>query len=307
MKPVKVSLLSITRNPETTLFKVWLQSRPQLWHDLEKYGIIDESQIDDLYYTGQYAGFVPINYAQLGFGELASDFRDYVDHTIDLILNTSLPPAEAVTLTWKMDNVSVALREQLVRHRKTSPWVQSSRNNNDSTTFECYLPESVISIPGAADVVESTCNTIRENFKTLLALGVPSEDARVIMPEGRQHGLTWTLDLREFYRVMKERSCWIAQGIWKDITEQMIDSLRENGYSFFANRLGTPPCKYSKCIYASENENRLSGHDILPVCPLYCKQKGIDYPKMNDRETEYYKRRVGALKWDPKVVNSIKK
>ena len=303
MKPVKVKLIGMTSHPETTLFKVWVHSRPQLKREIyEKFGVYTEDQYDALYYFHQFSGVVPDGRM---IEELAEEFTEYVNKTCSLILDTALPPAEAVSLTFEFDNVSVALREQLVRHRQTSPWVQSSRNNNDSLTFEGYLPDSVVANPEATKIMEDTYALIKIQFGKLLDLGIPSEDARMIMPEGRQHGLCWTMNLREFYRVMKERSCWIAQGIWKEITEQMINEFRDQGYEFFANRLGTPPCKYGKCIYKSENENRLTGADILPVCPLYCKQCGIEYPE-ELKKGDYYQNRVKALKWDPKVIETIK-
>lgn len=307
MKPVKIKLLSITKNPETTLFKVWIHSRPQLKKELyEKFGVSTDEQIDDMYYDEHFSGMIPEYYTlPQNIVNFVSDFKEYVNKTVSLILDTSLPPAEAVTLTWQMDNVSVALREQLVRHRSTSPWVQSSRNNNDSLTFEGFIPDSALKIPEATQIMEDTYQYIKDQFAKLLDLGVPSEDARMIMPEGRQHGLCWTMTLRDFYKVMKERACWIAQGIWKNIFDQMVNELRSQYYELFASRLGTPPCKYGKCVYKSENENRLTGADILPVCPLYCKQCGISYPE-GIKDGEYYKRRVSELKWDPKVVNTVK-
>ena len=204
MKPVSIKLLSITSHPEMTLFSVWVHSRPQLKTELyDKFGIIDMDQCYQLYYHETFSGLVPEKYCNEGIGQMVEDFKEYVNKTVNLILDTSLPPAEAVTLTWQMDNVSVALREQLVRHRSTSPWVQSSRNNNDSLTFEGFIPDSALKIPEATEIMEDTYKYIKTQFAKLLDLGVPSEDARMIMPEGRQHGLCWTMTLRDFYKVMK--------------------------------------------------------------------------------------------------------
>lgn len=312
----KVTLISMTSNPETTILKVWLQSRPQLWKDLETMFHIDKDNyklIDTIYYHDHFygvvpAGGIPDRYRDDYYDKYFTDFRSYVNKIIDQVLDTSLPPSECVNLVWKFDDVSVALREQLVRHRKTSPWVQSSRNNNDSLTFKGYIPESVHKKPEAEEIMNQTYDYIRSQFGKLLDLGIPSEDARMIMPEGRLHGLTWSMDLREFLKVMKERSCFISQGIWREILIQMVEELRNNGSEFLANKLGTPPCKYKSCIYKSENENRLEGADILPVCPLYCAQNGIKYPDRQQNKTYLKAQMEGCLRiWNKDKLSTILK
>lgn len=291
IKDIKVGLVSYTKDADLTAFKVWLHSRPFIWSDLSGIGIYSMKDLDRAYRKKD------------------SDFMKYMNDTIRSLLKTDLPFLECVNLTLTFDNLPVYIRDQLVRHRRTSVWSQTSRNNNDSAYFEGVYPDTIAQSEEASKVLKELYESSRNAYVELQNLGIPAEDARVVIPSGKLTALSWTFNIREMMRALGERSCFIAQGPWKEIICQIKEQMdKVKGLAIFAEVLGEPPCHYKKCIYSGENEQRRTGKDILPICPLYCKQCGDEtYPKGQDME--YLGNNLNLLKrvWNHSVIDNLKK
>lgn len=286
---IKVKLVSYTKDPELTAFLVWVHSRPFIWQDLNKMNINTVEDIRSAYQSRN------------------ESFITYLNDTLKKLLETDLPIIECINFTFSFDDLPVYIRDQLVRHRNSSVWSQTSRNNNDSAYFDGYIPDEINENEAAKSELESLYKNARDTFTKLIELGIPAEDARAVIPSGKLTALCWTMNLRELKKILRERGCFIAQGPWREIICQIKEELSHNGMELFAESIGMPPCKYTRCIYSGENEQRRCGKDILPICPLYCHQKGDEvYP--SNQNKEYLIKNLNTLSriWKPQVIEFLK-
>lgn len=254
-KDPKVTLISFTQDPIRTLTVCWEQSRQT--------DAVDITRTDE---------------------EL---FRT--------ILANKIPVAEMVDFVFLIENMSIALREQMVRHRVghrfgpnvgvdiipeisgSSFWVQSMRYLDMSSFFvngEYHMPEFIASDDKATALYRQSIVYAQETYKDLIAMGVPAEEARFVIPLAAQHRGVWKMNLAALMHVMNQRSCWIAQlGVWKPIIFQIISELVEKVHPAFS-ALAQPPCinkegAFHECPFKHFNAERIEGTDPLPPCPLF--------------------------------------
>lgn len=141
------------------------------------------------------------------------------------------------------------------------------------------VPESILQHEHADRLLTAyhhTMNMVQTTYKQLVALGIPMEDARELMPLGAQHRMSWKLNIGSLQHIVGKRGCWILQlGIWGPIIEGMINELAKKVDPIFSE-LVTPPClkgdDFTGCIYHEENRRRYSGEDKGHApCPLHFK------------------------------------
>jgi len=254
----KVSLLSSTERPIETINAVWQASR-------------DNEPVD-----------------------LNNGDPDLFQKVID----SKIPVAEMIDFVFLLENVSIAFREQMVRHRigvkvgdrlgvdhvpdlADSTWWSQSMRVLDMGSFasaKAYeTPEAVKNSKGAwVDDYNKHMQRTEELYNNLLSAGVPAEDARMILPLACQHRIVWKLNLAALMHIVSKRSCWILQlGFWGPVIRGMIQELAYGIDPIFA-RLATPPCmrgdKFNECLFHLDNEKRMKGEDPLPPCPLWMNQ-----------------------------------
>lgn len=264
----KVTLLSHTQYPLETLYAVWIQSRT-------------EGQVR-----------TAAEYAE------GRKFDEDLDRDVEKVfmemLFTHIPALESISFTFMLEGVSIALREQIVRHRvghrfngqagvdripnrvESSFWSQGMRIMDMGTFASAgnyLIPSPIKGNAEALRLYTVLMNTIQSVYKKLEKLGVPREDARNVIPLAAQHRMTWTLNLTALAEVLKKRGCWVAQlDLWEPIITGMVNELDRAIHPGF-RRLIDPPCfhrgEWKGCIYANENEAMISGDDIHEPCPLY--------------------------------------
>lgn len=120
---------------------------------------------------------------------------------------------EHVNFTFAIESVSRSLLAQLTRHRHMSFSVQSQRyvkfgSHDKSGGFDYVLPPSIAG--GDDRAVEAYLNMmeyLQDTYDTLRDLGVPAEDARMVLPNGATCNMVMTCNLRtliEFYEKRRE-------------------------------------------------------------------------------------------------------
>jgi len=128
-------------------------------------------------------------------------------------------------------------------------------------------------VESAAIIYRDAMEKAAAAYTALVALDVPREDARNVIPLGATHRIVWKLNLSAIKHIVGKRSCWILQlGLWKPIIQGMISELCKLNPAF--RQLATPPCiqknEFSKCLFCENNSARIEGDiDPLPPCPLY--------------------------------------
>ncbi|MCI0767370.1 FAD-dependent thymidylate synthase [Bacillus sp. TL12] len=136
---------------------------------------------------------------------------------------------EHLTYTFAVEGVSRALLAQLTRHRVGFSYsVQSQRYvkfNLDSRSqgFECVVPEKV-KAKGLNSRYYEMMQEIQDMYDCLIALGVPQEDARSVLPNAACTNLVLTVNLRSLLDFYSKRRK--GKGAQHEITE-LAERLRE--------------------------------------------------------------------------------
>lgn len=267
-KPVEVHLVSGTAYPIETLYSIWEASRN----------------------NNEYVSPIEVNLRC----QTDARFKEEVDGLFLKILNAGIPVAENVDFVFLLENVSVELREQMVRHRigakvgdrigfdfapdlADSTWWSQSMRILDMGRFvdegRFRIPEAV---QGSSDRRAAFIRFLyqaQELYRDLVKGGVPMEDARAVIPLCATHRISWKLNLAALKHIIGKRGCWILQlGIWEPVIRGMVEQLASH-VSPVLRRLIDPPCirndKFDHCHFELDNERRVSGEDALPPCPLY--------------------------------------
>ncbi len=289
----KVTLLSYTKDPIETLYKVWVLSKSNKpLRDIES------------------------EYTREKGSELAKQLMD-----------ADVPVVQNITFVFALEDVSVSFREQLVRQKigvkfgdrvgiDTVPdladaafWCQSMRilsMGKFATEKKYIIPDSILN-HGEPEFLRryvSLMRQIQDDYNYFVYGGVPMQDAREVIPLAATHRITWTLNIASLLHVIGRRSCWILQGsYWVEIIMGLVKELREKVDSIFGN-LASPLCikddKYHECTVAIDNERRSAGQDSLPCCPLWefgQSEDGLDVlnssrnsPKLVKLYSEFWQR-----------------
>lgn len=127
---------------------------------------------------------------------------------------------EHVTFTFSIEGVSRSLLAQLTRHRHASFSVQSQRYvKND---LEYIIPESIDGT--TRDYYIDIMDDIWEAYDTLRGVGVPQEDARMLLPNAAVTNLVLTMNLRTLFEFYAKRQR--NKGAQWEISE-LAEKLRE--------------------------------------------------------------------------------
>lgn len=123
---------------------------------------------------------------------------------------------EHVTLTFYVEGVSRALTHQLVRHRLASYAEQSQRYTKIDVEKDWYIIPESINTPALKQIYKDMMSSIEETYIKLLDMGVPKEDARMVLPNATKTKIIITLNLRTLVEIANKRLCYKAQ---KEITK----------------------------------------------------------------------------------------
>jgi thymidylate synthase (FAD) len=112
---------------------------------------------------------------------------------------------EHLTYTFAIEGVSRALLAQLTRHRHFSFSVQSQRyvrfgSTDKSGGFDYVIPPSIQE--KCPKLFDKIMQQIQDDYDTLREYGIPSEDARMVLPNAAVTNLVMTANLRsllDFY------------------------------------------------------------------------------------------------------------
>ena len=126
--------------------------------------------------------------------------HDIIREVVKLAIKCDVPATEFVSIELYTNNAPVAWREQMVRNRRIHPWVQTSRTA-DMTVYDCNRSPSIRQFGGeeAVKIYDEAVQMIRDTYKTLVAMGVPSEDIR-LQTQGHVHRCMWGMDSANRFR-----------------------------------------------------------------------------------------------------------
>lgn len=149
---------------------------------------------------------------------------DDVKHLIQLALRLGhFSVFEHVSFTFAIEGISRACSHQLVRHRFFSFTQQSQRyvKLNDSSAF--VMPPSIENSDEAKEIYKETLSIIYENYKKLLDLKIPEEDARFLLPNATETKIVATANARELLHFFSLRLASDAQWEIRSLAQKMLE------------------------------------------------------------------------------------
>jgi hypothetical protein len=230
-----------------------------------------------------------------------------VRNTFRAVVKQRIPVGEHIDFVFILEDVCIAFREQMVRHRigtKASPemvgadmvvdsvpdlaessWWAQSMVIQDMGTYadrsSYTVPDSMRSHPDSEKLLRQldvTHEVIQHAYNLFTKAGIPREDARTVIPLGALHRISWKLNMSALLHIVAKRSCWVLQlSFWGPVIQGMIHELATKVDPVF-RELATPPCikinrdgsdQFSGCVLEEEARRRISGEDEMPPCPLH--------------------------------------
>jgi thymidylate synthase (FAD) len=153
--------------------------------------------------------------------------------------------------------LSRAATHQLVRHRHLQFDQQSQRYLAfKSGEFPFVKPKRISSLPELSERFDSLMAEIGRAYGDLLAAGVPSEDARFVLPNAAASQLVVSGNARAWYEFLTLRTCNMAQWEIREMSFQVLRILKREDPVLFKDAGAT-------CVrgYCNEPEG--------PRCPRY--------------------------------------
>ncbi len=129
---------------------------------------------------------------------------------------------EHMSFTFGVEGVSRALTHQLVRHRLASYSQQSQRYVKLGDSFPYVMPITISEDEEARQIFENAMKEMAKAYSSLTELGMPTEDARYVLPNACETKIIITMNARELIHFISLRSCLRAQWEIRQLAEQML-------------------------------------------------------------------------------------
>ena len=127
---------------------------------------------------------------------------------------------EHVIYMFEIEDVSRVTTHQLIRHRLAS-YDQESQRFSAASKESFVIPYTISSNPEALELYNRITKLCAETFEKLVALGVPKEDARYIMPHSIKTKLVMTLSANSLMHIVELRMTQQAQWEIRELVSKM--------------------------------------------------------------------------------------
>ena len=131
---------------------------------------------------------------------------------------------EFADFTFHIEGVSRALSHQLVRHRLAS-YAQRSQRYCSEDGFKYVVPKTISKNNDALEHYNKLMETIQSEYNALQELGIPNEDARMVLPNACETVIEVKMNLRALMNFMHERLCTCAQWEIRELARKMRDEV----------------------------------------------------------------------------------
>lgn len=151
-------------------------------------------------------------YSQVGATEILEKLdQSTVSRLIKQVVESGhLSTIEHINFTFGIDGLSRAASHQLVRHRLVS-YSQQSQRWVSLKEPEYVTPPLIARSPDLKQAYDEAMSRVWEVYRQLMAQGVPTEDARYVLPNATSTNLVMTMNARELIHVCSIRLCTRAQ------------------------------------------------------------------------------------------------
>lgn len=196
----------------------------------------------------------------------------------EVLLKDGMPTfLEYVHFVFKLENVSRSLQQQLTRHRIGFSFSIQSLRCVDLPKFAekgNYTNPMPKNSPEYKKYHQLMLD-VQKAYNKALKQGLPSQDARGLLPLNVHSSITFACNLRSLIDMVNKRLCLKTQDEFREVAEQIVKAVKkvEPRLVVYFNR----PCVFGKCIMKAENElqikeNKFNGKcNTDHVCPIYIK------------------------------------
>ena len=169
---------------------------------------------------------------------------------------------EFCDFTFHIEGISRALSHQLVRHRMAS-YAQRSQRYCSEDGFDYVKPKTIKPGEPANVIYDNAMEYLANTYKILQELGIPNEDARMVLPNACETVIEVKMNLRALMNFMNERLCTCAQWEIRELALAMKKAIVEK-YPELEEYL-VPKCeKYGKEYgFCNEPQKRSCGRHPL--------------------------------------------
>ncbi|TWJ33349.1 FAD-dependent thymidylate synthase [Geobacter argillaceus] len=186
-------------------------------------------------------------YSPTALGELreklsATDIQSFLEKIMSLGHQSVL---EHASFTFGIEGISRTTSHQLVRHRLASFSQQSQRYVSHTKRFAAVIPDTVRDLPEARELFEKELAAQHEVYTRLVAMGIPAEDARYILPNATETKIMVTMNARELLHFFAVRCCQRAQWEIRAMAIEMLRLVRPLAPTIF--REAGPGCLVGPC------------------------------------------------------------
>ena len=141
----------------------------------------------------------------------------------DCISNGHTSVTEYANFVFEVRGVSRALLAQLTRHRVGASFTVRSQRYCSESGFKYIVPPSIAGNPEAFKIYERQMRAANAAYIDLQYLGIPNEDARMVLPNACETILTMQFNLRSLMHFLNERLCTRAQWEIRQLAIKMRD------------------------------------------------------------------------------------
>lgn len=143
-----------------------------------------------------------------------------------IIKSGHISVTEHCSFTFSVSGVSRALTHELVRHRLASYTQQSQRYVKVVGEDSFVIPPTVKEKEDAFKLFKYALSEIQKSYEALIASGIPTEDARYLLPNATKTTITITMNGRELLHFFSLRCCERAQWEIRELAERMVEECK---------------------------------------------------------------------------------
>jgi len=131
-----------------------------------------------------------------------------------------------IVYMFEIEDCSRVTTHQLVRHRVAS-YDQESQRFSSGSREGFVTPPSVQSNESAMRVYDEALKAAHQAFENMIALGVPKEDARYVLPNAIKTKLVMTVTAKSLMHIVWQRTALQAQWEIREVANAMLNLARE--------------------------------------------------------------------------------
>jgi thymidylate synthase (FAD) len=149
-----------------------------------------------------------------------------------LVSRGHLSVLEHAHAAFRIRGISRAATHQLVRHRLCS-FSQRSQRYVSEKAAEFVVPPTVAGNPRAKKIFAGSVSCSAAAYRELVALGIPKEDARFVIPAAAASELVLSANFRELRHVIEMRGTRAAQWEIRKVAVAMLRIMKKHAPNTF--------------------------------------------------------------------------